>query len=236
MPIKELPMMAYLNEQPAFYDVDSVTAIEMTGKLYNKTNDLIKAFNEFIASVNAEIEAFEGNTAEELETFERGLRQEFQDFIDSVDLKISNHTKSISDELMQIALNVETLIVEEVAKKPLTLSKMVVYEGAAIQVGYGNTITLSDSLENYNYFEVEGYISSAQNTFKCGAIYSPTGYQQDGAQTFGNYYGSGGYWYHILVHVGSDGALTGGVRLVDSTTSGLESSSVYITKIIGYKF
>lgn len=74
---------------PAFHDSESATAIEMVYKLYETINKLIEEHNSFIEHVNEILTNNEIKFNHDLEIYATGLRQEFQDFIDTVDLKIT---------------------------------------------------------------------------------------------------------------------------------------------------
>ena len=83
-----LPKLNLQNTIPSFYDTESVTVLELTSKLYGAMNELIKDYNNFVEETNNKITEFTEGTNENLETFETAMRQEFQDFIDVVNLKI----------------------------------------------------------------------------------------------------------------------------------------------------
>lgn len=86
--MKLLPHWVITNDSPAFYDTDSGTAIEQTAKVYAAMNELIVEYNNFVDSTNAKIEEFTSGVISDNETFRVALRQEFQDFINVVELKI----------------------------------------------------------------------------------------------------------------------------------------------------
>ena len=84
-----LPKWVLPNKHPAFYDAESHTAIEQTAKVYGAMNDLVKEYNGFVDSINDKISKFISGAEGDRETFEISLRQEFQDFIDVIELKVS---------------------------------------------------------------------------------------------------------------------------------------------------
>ena len=95
--IEQLPNWAIANEHPSFYDVESATAIEMVAKLYRKVNDLIKEHNTFTEEFKTAFEEFKKGVNDNFELFATELRQEFQDFIDVVELKIKNQDAKIQN-------------------------------------------------------------------------------------------------------------------------------------------
>lgn len=93
-----LPLWVLPNSKPGFYDTESATTIEQTAKVYKAMQDLISEYNSFATNVNKIIEDFISGSREEYDTFKVAIRQEFQDFIDVIDLKIAEQDKIISDK------------------------------------------------------------------------------------------------------------------------------------------
>ena len=90
-----LPKWRLTNPFPSFLDSESGTAIEQTAKVYAAMQQLIDEYNAFVDSVTAQINEFTATTKADHEEFETALRQEFQDFIDTVDLKMSQQNAKI---------------------------------------------------------------------------------------------------------------------------------------------
>lgn len=86
--ILKLPKWILTNKFPAFHDTESLTAIEQTARVYGKINELIDNYNSFAENINKTLEEYARVDQEEEEAFKVGLRQEFQDFINVVDLQI----------------------------------------------------------------------------------------------------------------------------------------------------
>lgn len=84
----EFPKFKLKDNAPAFYDTDSVTILEVASKLYGKMNEIIQEFNNLSEALNEQMEAFKASEHQDIETFKVAIRQEFQDFIDTVDLKM----------------------------------------------------------------------------------------------------------------------------------------------------
>lgn len=83
-----LPKWVLADTNPAIYDCESSTAITMVAKLHAKMQELINEYNSFADSWNKSIEEFTNATNENNTTFAVALRQEFQDFIDVINLKV----------------------------------------------------------------------------------------------------------------------------------------------------
>lgn len=84
-----LPKWRLTHPFPAFYDSESGSAIEQTAKVYGAMQELIEDYNAFTESIEKQINEFTAETKEDQETFRTSLRQEFQDFIDTVELKLA---------------------------------------------------------------------------------------------------------------------------------------------------
>lgn len=99
-----LPLWVLPHTMPSVYERDSFTAIEMVAKVYGAMNELIKEYNQFAETANKRMADFEAETEEQFNLFAVGLRQEFEDFIGVVDLKIKEMQQTIED-IDNIALN-----------------------------------------------------------------------------------------------------------------------------------
>lgn len=95
--MEKLPYWRLTNPHPAFYDSESGSAIQMVAKVYAAMNELIEEHNTYIEGLNTRIDEFMSTANTEREEFAVAMRQEFQDFIDIIDLKIQGMEKSISD-------------------------------------------------------------------------------------------------------------------------------------------
>lgn len=128
----KLPFWRLTSKHPAFYDTESGTAIEQTAKLYGAMRDLIDAYNKFVEETNNAMEAHGEATSKEHEEFEMAIRQEFQDFIDTVELRLNGVPSS--EELAEISSklsNLDQLFTEFEALKN-TLPKTYVLDGTYV--------------------------------------------------------------------------------------------------------
>lgn len=73
---------------PAFNDYESSTMQEQTYKVYQAMNKLIEEYNKFVDDTNKVLTDFQAKYDEDIEVFTTSMRQEFQDFIDVVELKL----------------------------------------------------------------------------------------------------------------------------------------------------
>lgn len=98
--------------RPSFYDTDSATLLELASTLHTTMNSLIEDYNKFVDSTNKATTEFMQSETQKREVFEIAIRQEFQDFINVVDLKIRGMEQTIS----QINNNIEQLTIDTVNK------------------------------------------------------------------------------------------------------------------------
>ena len=89
MKVTPLPKFHLKPEQATFYDGDSATMLELASRLHTKINEVVKYQNEFSEELSIALQNLDDEVTNWMETFQTSARQEFQDFIDAVDLKIS---------------------------------------------------------------------------------------------------------------------------------------------------
>lgn len=105
-----LPHWVLTDKFPAFYDSESKTALEQTARVYGAMQELIKEYNSFVDSVNQHILDFENAAKKDYEIFTTAIRQEFQDFIDVVTLKIQSQDSIIEDAVSYMKTNLSESI------------------------------------------------------------------------------------------------------------------------------
>lgn len=97
--MKQLPLWVLNEKFPSFYDMESKTVIEQTARVYGAMRSLIEEHNKMISNLNGNIEEFEQITGSKYDVFAMGLRQEFQDFIDIVNLQIEKLEQYMTNNL-----------------------------------------------------------------------------------------------------------------------------------------
>lgn len=107
-----LPKWVLANKFPAIHDFESLTVIDQTARIYGAMNQLIEEYNAFADQINKSVEEFQTASEEDRKKFEIAMRQEFQDFIDAVDLKIRMMDQTIND----IEGNIEQITKDTVNK------------------------------------------------------------------------------------------------------------------------
>lgn len=86
-----LPLWILRNKFPSVYDSESGTAIEMVSKVYGAMQELIDEYNKFAENCNKQIAEFVETDAQSKEQFATAMSQQFQDFIDTVELKLKSY-------------------------------------------------------------------------------------------------------------------------------------------------
>lgn len=110
--MNRLPKWVLTNKYPAFYDTESASVIEQTAKVYGAMNTLIDEYNAFVDSVNENMATFEAEEIQKFEEFAVGLRQEFQDFIDVVDMKVQEQDQKIAAAENYMMTNIAPITAE----------------------------------------------------------------------------------------------------------------------------
>lgn len=99
--IQLLPHWRITETRSKIYDLESATSIEQTAKLYGKMQELIEDYNKFVDELNTKITEHYESVKDDHEAFESSMRQEFQDFIDTINLRYMNmeneHNKCLED-------------------------------------------------------------------------------------------------------------------------------------------
>lgn len=99
--LQPLPQIALTNLQPAFYDVESVTAIEMVSKFYSYLQNLVNDYNSFVTEVNNNIDDFESGMIHDFECFKNCIIKTMNDYIESIDTKINLQDLNISNKFTE---------------------------------------------------------------------------------------------------------------------------------------
>ena len=83
-----LPHWCITDLQPAIYDVESSTAIEQTGKLYAKIQELIKIYNEFVDAINLKIKDQDAVIADTVDYLKTNLGESINELIAQGDIYV----------------------------------------------------------------------------------------------------------------------------------------------------
>lgn len=90
----------YLNEnRPSFYDMDAGTMLELATSMHGKMNEVIDDHNQHSENIDKIINDFLTGQEQDREIFKTALRQEFQDFIDVINLKYNSQEDRIDAKI-----------------------------------------------------------------------------------------------------------------------------------------
>ena len=97
--IRPLPCWVLTNLQSAFYDSESGTVLQQLSRIYPKIEELISTYNEFVNEVNRYIKEFEDGIISDFECFKNCIIKTMNDYIESIDMKISLQDLKISEAI-----------------------------------------------------------------------------------------------------------------------------------------
>ncbi|MBO7694238.1 MAG: hypothetical protein J6T10_16590 [Methanobrevibacter sp.] len=96
---KPLPHWCLTDLQPAFYDTESGTAIQMTARMYKKIEEIVANYNSFVDEINRYVDEFERGMIRDFECFKNCIVKTMNDYIETIDTKINLQDKTIADAI-----------------------------------------------------------------------------------------------------------------------------------------
>ncbi len=102
---KQLPNWCITNILPGFYDFESLTAIEQTGRLYSTLQSLIEDYNKFANEVNTCVNEFMESTSKNEEEFVCKINKIMHDYIMVIDEKIKLQDSEIAKAIDYMKTN-----------------------------------------------------------------------------------------------------------------------------------
>ena len=96
--IKPLPSWAIINRFPAFYEGESLTAIEQTARIYAKVNELITTYNRFVTENNAELTELEQQVQKDLSCAIRTIIKLTDSYITQVELRLGHQDRKLDEQ------------------------------------------------------------------------------------------------------------------------------------------
>lgn len=97
--LKPLPPLALTDLQPSFYDVESVSTVEMVSKLYAYLQNMVNDYNNFVSEINRSIDEFETGMIDDFECFKNCIIKITNDFIETIDIKINLQDTKIDENI-----------------------------------------------------------------------------------------------------------------------------------------
>ena len=105
-----LPKWCLTNKLPAFYDLESATAVEQTAKVYGAMQGLIDDYNKFAEEFNKTFEEYVNGLNKDHECFQNSINKIVHDYIAMLDEKIKMQDKVIEDAVKYMKDNLSTSI------------------------------------------------------------------------------------------------------------------------------
>lgn len=93
----KLPKWFLPGNRPTYHDTESVTVIEAIARLHGTVNELIEVFNSCTDKITKEFDEFKASVISENQVFATAIRQEMQDFMDTVEIEIETLRKALED-------------------------------------------------------------------------------------------------------------------------------------------
>lgn len=104
--IRPLPYWVLTDLQPAFYDSESGTVLQQTSRVYAKLQEILKGYNDFVKEVNTYITEFEDGIISDFECFKNCIIKTMNDYIESIDMKMSIQDSKISEAIEYMKDNI----------------------------------------------------------------------------------------------------------------------------------
>lgn len=96
---RPLPHWCMTDLQPAFYDTESGSALQMVARVYKKIEELITNYNSFVDEINRYVEEFETGMIADFECFKNCIIKTMNEYIETIDTKIDLQDTRIGDAI-----------------------------------------------------------------------------------------------------------------------------------------
>lgn len=124
--LKPLPIWTLNEKHPAFFDSESLTAIEQTARVYGKMQELVDSYNQFAEEINTTINDWNSEINSNYDEFTKRIEKITSNYINCLDMKINLQNKDLSDAISfmknNIVTSVENYIKDEIAAGNITIS------------------------------------------------------------------------------------------------------------------
>ena len=97
--VKPLPHWCLTDLQPAFYDVESGSAIQMIARIYPKIEELVVNYNSFVDEINRYINEFETGMIADFDCFKNCIIKTMNEYIETIDTKINLQDTRIGEAI-----------------------------------------------------------------------------------------------------------------------------------------
>ncbi len=101
-----LPKWALVDPPSAIYDFTSVTPLQQTARVYAKMQEMIREYNTFAETINAEIISFIGSSEQEISNFKKSVEDRIRCKFEAMDAAFSkmqvDMTKYADEKILEI--------------------------------------------------------------------------------------------------------------------------------------
>lgn len=97
--VKPLPHWCLTDLQPAFYDTESGSAIQMIARIYPKIEELVVNYNSFVDEINRYINEFETGMIADFDCFKNCIIKTMNEYIETIDTKINLQDTRIGEAI-----------------------------------------------------------------------------------------------------------------------------------------
>lgn len=107
MRLIKLPPWNLTNKLPAFHDVESATAVQMTSKLYEYMKMFQTDYEKFVEEINKAIDEYNTEMNTDQKCFEEKITKIIHDYIHIIDTKLAHQDREIEEAIVYIKENLE---------------------------------------------------------------------------------------------------------------------------------
>lgn len=137
----KLPYWRLTEVHPAIHDYESLTTVQMTARVYGAMQKLIEDYNKWIDEVNLTFENYEKERNINFDEFKEDLTKITNDFIQSVDHKISCQDRKIDELYVYLKDNIIVAVQDVVSQMK---------ENGELDEAINNVLTeINETLTNY---------------------------------------------------------------------------------------
>lgn len=143
---EKLPKWVVANKYPAFFDMESMTAIEQTARLYGAVQDLIESFNTFVSLVDSDLTNFNEEYQHNNEVHEVSIRQLIQDFFDSVETALQLQNSKIASVENSLTVNIGRAVANEIQKGNINVAMVYNEENENMSIAISDELSASQEI------------------------------------------------------------------------------------------
>lgn len=85
--LPKLPHWVFTDTRPAFYETESLTAVQMVARLYNFTQEQTDKLNDYCKHVDTFVSDYKSFMEKDIEAFKIAIEQKFGDFTEVLNTK-----------------------------------------------------------------------------------------------------------------------------------------------------